>query len=521
MERVVFYARTSTEEERQCKALDTQIMELRELILKTHGWELVDEYIDQSSGTTIKGRVEFNRMIVDMASEKFDIIVIKDQDRLMRDEYTWYMFRNRLLEYQKRLFIKMEGRFYIPETDGLITGIKAIIAAQYSRDLSRKLNNAHKTRMKKGTVVTNGKMWGYEQKDGKLYINEKEAEIIQYIFDAYASGKGFRSILKELVDKGIKNRNGADFSITTLKRIIRQEKYKGTLVCGRKHLNFDTKRYDVMPEEDWIIHENGVPAIVSEELWEKANSMLVDKVKKNFDGKEEIVGYFSGTYPLSGKIKCGKCGKTYYHNTIKQKRKDGGVYSWEQWDCASFKLFGKKHEKGCDNITVRDKHLTKEIINVINKVWQNREEYIKEILKTLELTVVEKEDINSYIEYIQNDIEKLKLKKDKLLELYTEGLISKSEWKQKNDELSNQIDTLQFQLDEKIQSQIEAVSAEERLTQISDFFDHWEANLDEINDSIIRELVHEVIVNPDGTFGITLKVELGKMYPNVSTCRQD
>jgi DNA invertase Pin-like site-specific DNA recombinase len=73
--------------------------------------------------------------------------------------------------------------------------------------------------MKKGTVVTNGKMWGYNQVNSNLEINEEEAEIVRFVFDSYIEGKGFREILYDLTVKGITNKKGGPFSLTTLKRM--------------------------------------------------------------------------------------------------------------------------------------------------------------------------------------------------------------------------------------------------------------------------------------------------------------
>ena len=84
MRRAVFYARCSTEEESQKDALTQQVKEAKACI-KDQGWTLVDGYIESKSGTTTKGRTEYTRLYDDLLKDKFDIIVIKSQARLMRN----------------------------------------------------------------------------------------------------------------------------------------------------------------------------------------------------------------------------------------------------------------------------------------------------------------------------------------------------------------------------------------------------------------------------------------------------
>jgi Site-specific recombinases, DNA invertase Pin homologs len=509
MFKVVLYARTSTEEERQTRALETQVNELRELVKSNPEWKLIDEYIDQSSGTTSKGRGEFNRLIQDLSTDKFEIVIIKDQDRLMRDEYLWYMFRNELLGNSKRLFMKMEGRFYIPESDSLLTGIKAVIAAQYSRDLSRKMNQAHKTRMKKGTVVTSGKMWGYDQKDGRLIINEKEAEVVKYVFDNYIAGMGFRKIGDDLTSMGITSSNGTPFSLTTLKRMIRQEKYKGTLICGKKHKNFFTKNYENVPESEWVIHEDSenVHAIVSKELWEQANQVL--KSKTNRQNYHCSYGTFNGLYPLSGKIVCGKCGAKYYHSITRIKRKDNSVYEFSSWMCKSYRSYGKKGKYGCDNPQIKEKVLEDIIKKTIFEFWKNRDECIKSVIDILKETV-ETEPKYNFSQNIIDEINKLKLKREKVLELYTDDLISKEECKQKSNEILEQIEKLTIKLEESQVNKSESQSKIERLNRIKDVLNIELSSPEGISDELMETLVKEIILHPSGKIDIILDSYLGE-----------
>ena len=102
MLRAVIYCRCSTEEESQQDALIQQVQESRKSV-QQQGWLLVDEYIEAKSGTTTAKRKEYNRLFEELQTDKFDIVQIKTQDRLMRNTRDWYLFIDRLVSNGKRL----------------------------------------------------------------------------------------------------------------------------------------------------------------------------------------------------------------------------------------------------------------------------------------------------------------------------------------------------------------------------------------------------------------------------------
>jgi DNA invertase Pin-like site-specific DNA recombinase len=337
---------------------------------------MVDSYVDEAkSGTTIIGRNGFIRMLSDMQEDKFDTILIKQIDRGWRNLADWKMFESELVKYKKNLFIRLKNEYYDIEDDGkyISATMDNMFSEWHSRNLSRKMNAAHKTRMKKGTVVTNGKMWGYDQVVGKaeLIINEKEAEVVRLVFNLYIQNIGFRKIAQILQEKGITNRVGMPFSYSTLKRLIRNEKYKGVLVCGKRRKNFFTKQYEEIPEEEWIVHENKVPAIIDEAIWEKANEILNTKRRHySVDEKTIAAGYFNGSYAMSCKIKCSICGSNYYHGTYESNRRTKERIRF--WSCKRYKLYGKNNPAGCLNIMLKEDDLNAIIKEIAFEFWGDK-----------------------------------------------------------------------------------------------------------------------------------------------------
>ena len=217
----MIYCRCSTEEESQVDALAKQVIEAKEAVKRNH-WLLVDSFVESRSGTTAEGRREYLRLFDQMQSDQFDVIVIKSQDRLMRNTKDWYVFIERMQKNGKQLYLYLENKFYSPE-DALISGIKAIMAEEYSRELSKKINNAHRHRQKNGgrMMLTNKTYALKKEPDGSVTVIEEQAEVVREIYRLCAAGYGSRVIANLLQEKGIRSKNGLFMTETTVRRILR------------------------------------------------------------------------------------------------------------------------------------------------------------------------------------------------------------------------------------------------------------------------------------------------------------
>ncbi len=501
MERVVDYNRVSTEAEEQVNALKSQREENAEFIKKNLDWVHVDSYVDEGkSATTVKGRGEFQRLLADMQKDKFDVVLIKIIDRGWRNSLDWKLFERMLIMNKKKLFIRTRNSFYdfTNPMDRMATSFEAEFAEWSSINQSIKMNDANQRRMSKGSsVITNGKIWGYKQVDGKLIPDPEQEIVVKRIFESYVSGKGFRTIKQELDNEGITNLKGKPFALTTLKRIIKQEKYKGTLICGKRHFNFFTKEYDKVPESEWHIHEDAVPALVSKELWEKANQMLEGKRKEfGIEDKRQIAGYFAGKYPLSGKIKCSKCNRPFYHskyNTMK----------YALWECQGYREFGKKHEKGCDNIRIPEYEMDKIVRKVIFDFWKDKDESIKRVLAVLE-KVLKTNDYQPTVDKITQEIERIKQKKRNRREWLDEGTINKEEFIEDMKEFDSRLNFLQNEINNLINNNKDVVSKRDRLLEIQNQFKGELDSVEGITDDMIENVVDKVVVCPENVIKITL-----------------
>lgn len=447
--RAVIYCRVSTQEQVQKDALDVQVIEAVR-VAEEQGWQLVDRYIEMESATTAEGRSEYLRLISDMRTDKFDIIVIKSLDRINRNAKNWYIFLDELVSNDKRLYIYMEHDFYRTDNN-LLAGIKAILAEQYSRDLSKKINNAHHYRQQNGTtVLITNNTYGYRKNpDKSVRIIPEEAEIIVRMYQLTAQGYGSRSVSILLYNDGILNRNGKQITETTIRRIIRNPLFKGTAVMNKKHFDFEKKKVVNNPKSEWIYHPGMVPAIVDESLWEQANAMM----DANRRGKAQgiVRGKQKGLYDFSGKIQCGCCGAPYY-KTFRRRYSDQQEIMIE-WKCSTYLKNGrikkdcrdqmrkvpKEFAQGCDNIHLKQTELMEMVDDLAMQMFRpdDKTDLIEHIISLLDKVLLAPADRGKNLN-VQECLKVIQMKKAKLLDKLLDGIVSDADYQRKLRELEQQ-----------------------------------------------------------------------------------
>ena len=451
MLRAVIYARCSTEEDSQIDALKNQVKEAEECI-RTNGWLLVDKYVESKSGTTTKGRLEYNRLFEDLLNDKFDIIVIKSQDRLMRNTKDWYIFVDRLTTSRKKLYMYIDRKFYTTD-DALITGIKAILAEDYSRELSKKINNAHRNRQKHGgkPILTSNVYGLKKMPDGSYEIVPEEAKVKVRMYELFDAGYGGRSVCNILKNEGVVNRKGVPFSPTNIVRMVKNPLNMGTIVMNKLHYDFEVKKSFSVPESEHFIYPNKVPAIVSEELWLSVNQKIRSRTEAKNKPDEKTYGKYKGKYGLSGKIVCGICGKPFYRSVRKRYSDKMKIYDWR---CSTYVDVGRsvgdldrpqirkvqlEHINGCDNVHVNEEKLFLFLEELFQERYHpNKEKIMNQMIEVLSRTL-KNNDYQSEINIEMSKKEKIESQQNVLLDKLLDGLISDELYRSKQSLLEQQL----------------------------------------------------------------------------------
>lgn len=431
--RAVFYARVSTEEEEQLNAIGKQIEENRDVI-STKGWILVDEYIDKGiTGTQTKKRNEYMRMLDDIRKDKFDIIVVKDQSRLQRNTMDWYIFLNEIVQNRKKLYLYLENTFF-DSKDKFIFGIKAMMAEEYSRDLSKKGNAAKKRRQEKGKPIITNRTWGFQNINGEILIDEEEAKLVTRIYELFADGFGGRVVAKILRDDGIRNRNGKTLSENTIRDIVKNPLYKGIAVMNKEYFDFEAKKIVKNPESEWIYREGIVPRIVSDELWKRANVQINNRKTIN---RTHNIGVNKGNTLLSSKIICGECGSKYWRNKRVQ-----GIY----WYCSEGARSGKVRENTgmkCVSLNLKEDEVLSLIEHLGNQLVakEKREGVLSNAIRKIYQELSDSGSGDS-LEEIRLQKDTLNKRKDILMDLLLDGTVAKADYSSKINDITKQLAVL-------------------------------------------------------------------------------
>lgn len=500
--RVGIYNRCSTEEEAQKNALAIQAEESREIATVRKKWIIAAQYIESESGTTVKNRTEYQRLLEDMEKDIFDIVMIKSIDRLMRSAKDWYLFLNKLTENKKQLYIYIDDKFYTPD-DGLISGIKAILAEEFSRELSKKIKNSHGRRQQlhrqkkpAGLNITRP-MFGWDKVDKDVYrINDAEAEAYRTAFDMAKSGKGFYTIANYMYDHGVRGKNGGRISNVQWRKMIYSPRAHGSMVIHTREYDFDTKRFIKLPPEEWITIENALPAIVSETYQsEVLRAIAGRKTECKFETYSRDMSKI-GMYDLSGKIICSECKAVYYRTTFQS-----GDRRLAEWKCSTALKQGRKASNagGCDNINLLDEEIRKVIDAACKKQYESlfgaqrgmTDEVFAVVKKAIGDDQAEMEALRLRKEY-----EKLERKKRVLFDKLMSETIKDREFTQYKEELDSQIRLLSDKIRLSEERNCAYSDHEERLAAIKEAL----KNGDLVDKAKMKELVmkiDKIYVYPD------------------------
>ena len=439
--RVAYYARVSTEKEEQLHSLDNQITYFREYIKSNKNWQFIDGYIDEGiTGTSSKKRENFMRMIEDGKNKKFDLIVTKEVSRFSRDTIDSLLYTRKLLEYNVCVYFTSDNIITASNDGELRLTIMSSMAQDEVRKLSERTKFGFKRSIEKGRVLGTDNIWGYKKDDGKLVIDEDESKVVKEIFEIYANDEkiGLKNLSLHLKENGMLNRNGNPIHQNTLKKIIQNPKYKGFYTGGLSTVvDYRSKKRNFNNPSEWKIYEDNiaVPPIVSKELWEKANRKLLERSKSaSMYQKHQI------KYTLSGKIYCEKhnCG---FVRKVKHYKTKGDIV---RWICQDYNNTGRKN---CPTPFVLEKDIYSILLNVFKSYEKYKDEITHELISFYNEVLYKQENNFKEIE-LQNEIDSLLSKKEKLLDLALDGILSKEDLKAKNVIIENQIEDLKVQLEE-------------------------------------------------------------------------
>ena len=360
--RVALYLRVSTG--RQDHSIDDQRSELTRLIAKRPDHKIVAEYLDEAvSGDDTDRRVGFLAMREDAQADKYDKVLVWDQDRFGRFDLIdggHYIrpFRQAgiVLETIAQGVVDWEDL-----TGQLIYSVNQVGKAQFLRDLARNTCRGLLSSAREGRAGTGGAApFGYRSEGDKVWIVEDEAKTVRLIFKLYLQpGGSLRGVVIELNRRGIKTPRGKLWRASNVRSILVRWKYTGTFVYGDRNGGkyFAMRGGEVIPRRksdkvisaDPIVHPDRFEAIIDQRTFDRAQAKLDD-------GQGNTAPRTARQYLLSGLVRCGDCGGRMGGRT----KRNHPLY-----ECSTYNQSGASE---CHRNTIREAPL----VSVVAKMIQDR-----------------------------------------------------------------------------------------------------------------------------------------------------
>ncbi len=490
--RVCAYARVSTDKDDQVNSYESQVSYFTSYINLHSEWQFMGVYADDNtSGTSTAKRTNFNRMISDARNGLIDLILTKEVSRFARNTVDTLSITRSLRKCGVYVFF-VNDNINTADNDGeLRLSIMATIAQDESRKTSERVKWGQKRRMEQG-VVFGRDMLGYTVHDGKLYLNEEEAETVRMIFHKFTEeGKGTYVIARELEEAGICPKRVKKWSNTVILRVLRNEKYVGDL-CQKKTYTPDyldhAKKYNRGAEEKIYIRDHHPEiAIIDRKLWERTQKELAKRSQT-----AEQKSRHSNRYWCSGMLICGECGGKFVSHT--KRLKSGDTY--RAWRCLKTAKHGRcktdtsGNEVGCNSRSIGDrtlKALTSYAVSIIDidkgAVKHEIINYVKSVISDSPSPPGKKK--------ILSEIKTLKKKKARIIDLAAGGMITVEDLKEQNDSYNGRICELEKKLIE-----LERTEARQNMLLAPEFSSAIDALLDfdESSECTLHEILEKAIV---------------------------
>ena len=374
--RVAAYCRVSALLEQQESSFEAQKSYYTEMISANPNWKMAGIYADDGiSGTDMRKRDEFNRLLQDCENGKIDLVLTKSISRFARNTADLLNAVRLLRTKEIAVYFEKEHINTLDDTGEMLVTILASQAQEESRNLSENTRWGIARRFENGTpMVNHNRFMGYtKNEDGELVIVPEEAEVVRLIFRLYLEGMSISGICRHLENEGILTVTGRKkWNEGTVNKMLSNEKYMGDALLQKTYTaDFLTKkRLKNNGEVRQYYIKNDHDAIIPQELYyavqlEKKRRAERHKPTVTKRAKEKKKGY-SSKYILSNLLACGECGQPYRRLTWTRNGEKRIV-----WRCASRAEHGTKY---CQHSATLDEGpLQRAVMQAIRRVARDSE----------------------------------------------------------------------------------------------------------------------------------------------------
>ena len=528
MKNVVIYARVSTEHEAQISALENQVQYYDEIIQRHPDWRLVDRYIDEGiTGTSINKRQSFLRMMQDAKAGKFELVITREVSRFARNIVDTLQQTRILRSYGVEVWFTEDNIWTLNDEDGeLRLSIMATLAQNESKKISQRVKAGQMISFKNGKLYGNGNILGYDRVGDELVVNKEQAETVKRIFELYLQGNGIRKIQdimeqeKRLTSMGLTSWQAGNIS-----RILKNSFYCGRIEYRKQYVPdyLTQKKINNHGEIDKVYVEGTHEAIITPEDFDTVQKMIGGKSFFK-DGKKSY-GKFPAKNTWVKKTRC-TCEHAMNRRVAHVAKNGNKSYVYQCYHQLHTGTPSARQKKGlpidgvCDNKTFPEWKLEMVGDFIFKRLVKNKQAiYDKaiEMIGGLDASRIERENEVESIEQKEKEINKLKEKIAVLVDMCTEGDISREVFREKKKNHEKKINDLEaaiLKCRQNIQDNEDEHIAEDRMKSLTDFINMKAfAKSRKIPSTIIDAYVERIVFDK-GDFTWILNPRLGN---NMST----
>ena len=386
----VIYARYSSHNQRE-ESIEGQLRECNDFAQRNN-FAIVGEYIDRAVSGKTDHRSDFQRMIKDSEKGRFQAVIVYAIDRFARNRYDSANYKMRLKKNGVKVYYAKQS---IPDTpEGIILeSVMEGYAEYYSENLSIHIKrgmheNALQCKSTGGNIPLGYKIGA----DKRFEIDPAGAQIVKKIFERYATGESMAAVCRWCNEQGFKTSRGASFNKNSIRVMLQNDKYIGMYRYGE------------------MVVANGIPAIISKELFEKVqaafkhNQVARARTKANAD------------YLLSTKLFCGQCGSNMVGESGTSR--NGSIYYY-------YKCAGRKRKKSCGKAMEKKEWLEELVVRTTVREVLTDERIEAIAAKASELLEKEASE-NAILPSLEQSLKDVKKRIRNILDLMEQGIATES-----------------------------------------------------------------------------------------------
>ena len=486
--RVAAYCRVSTDHQDQINSFLAQMQYYNDYIRGNERMKLVDIYADEGiSGTEMKHRDEFNRMLKDAKNGKMDRVLVKSVLRFARNSLD-------CIEAVRTL--KENGVSVYFENDNIDTGkmnsemmlyIKSAFSQSESLNHSRRMATSVRMRMENGTYLGGAVPYGYTLVGDRLEIVPEEAERVRTVFRLYLSGIGKHAIVKYMQET---EKGDMVWGIGRISYMLDNERYMGDYMMHKTYTpnQLPLRNRRNRGEEERYYWENAHEAIISKEDFENAQELKRNRTTSFYSGEKDNRTFFSG------KIRCRKCGWLF--------RKVNGL-DYELWACS---------RKGLSVDVCRSPKLKKEevesaFIRMYNSLQENRKKVLDDTISLLQSYKVKCNLGNSALAEIDGELSTLATQNKAFADMFASGILDQVTYSEKSDRIKRKMTELRNRR-VKVLNADEEEKCIEGLRQLKRKLEMMPQSIKEFDEVLFTEIVDTIFVEQDGAIVFKVKGDL-------------